>query len=296
MGQKPDKHRSRYGEGPAYDHRFHAGNIGDVLKHCALLGWLEALKARGPLWICDTHAGAGMHTLAGSGEWTSGIGRLDELGVAEAPLAARRYIDAAARSREPGKGGLYPGSPVFIRASMRPEDRLTLCDMADEPRRKLIRFYTEDAAVEVCGGDGLAALVKTASKAREAVFAGFIDPPFVSKGEWTQVADAVIEVARVYPEASLAVWYPIKSLMRPQVLAAAVCEAGIPAVTLDLITTPLRKRRKTLNGSGLLLVNPPEGMLGPLAEALPWLGDALANPDDMEWTATLRRWRSKPSA
>ena len=44
----------------AYRHAFHAGNHADVLKHLTLVTTLSLMqKKEVPLWIIDTHAGAG---------------------------------------------------------------------------------------------------------------------------------------------------------------------------------------------------------------------------------------------
>lgn len=279
---------TKYGTGTPYDHKYKAGNLGDVLKHCALLAWVDSLPD-GPRHLCDTHAGAGMHALVKGGEWTAGVGRIDALDTSAAPAAVQRYAAAVAKRRD-ADGGLYPGSPALLRATLRPGDRLTLCEIADEPRSRLEQFYADDDAVDVRSGDGLASLHALAAEVPTGL-AAFIDPPFVSKNEWKLVAEAVLAVARRNPEVSLAVWYPIKSLMRPQVLAAAVREANVPAATVDLITAPLREKRRALNGSGLLFVRPPAGLMTNLAHCLPWLGEALAHTTSNEWTVNLRGWR-----
>ncbi len=288
-----NENSGKYGQGAPYDHKFKAGNVGDVLKHCAMLAWIDAL-GDGPRWICDTHAGAGMHAVQKQGEWNFGVGKLDVLDLAGAPAAVVRYMEAAQGKRTTDKGGLYPGSPALLRGTVRPGDRLTLCELADEPRERLESFYATDDAVDVRGGDGLAALRAIGEQSPEGLVA-FIDPPFVSKKEWPQVAEAAIAVAQANPTATVAIWYPIKSLMRPWALASAVREAGLPAATVDLITTPLRLKRRALNGSGLLFIRPPSGLLATLGQSLPWLGAALAHETAAEWTVTLSSWRGTPA-
>lgn len=283
---------SRYRGGePDYAHHFHAGNVGDVFKHCVLGAWLRALQTGDPLRVVDTHAGAGMYPLPPSGEWDAGIGRLDALDAGEAPPAVQAYLAAAGDRRTPNKGGLYPGSPAIIRGQLRAEDRLTLVEMADAPREKLASFYAEDAQVEVRGGDGLAVAVEAADRAGR--LAVFVDPSYARKAEWDAVAEAARAVHEANPEASVLVWYPIKSLARPQRLAGAVRDLGAGA-TLDLVSTPLGKQRKALNGSGVLALRPPAGFVEQMSVALPWLGAALANPAHGEWTASVRGWTTAP--
>ena len=65
-----------------YRHAFHAGNFGDCVKHALLLALLRALlKKPAPLFVLDTHAGAGHYDLDGeparrSNEAVGGILRL----------------------------------------------------------------------------------------------------------------------------------------------------------------------------------------------------------------------------
>lgn len=284
--------KSQYRDGESdYAHRFHAGNLGDVLKHAVLLAWVKALQAdERPLHIVDTHAGSGMYPLPPKGEWEAGIGRLDALGHETAPGLVGDYLKAVGDRRVPNRGGLYPGSPALLRGLIRADDRLSLVELADGAHAKLAEFYATDARVEVHGGDGFAFVQGLEAQERLAVF---IDPPYSQKLEWNTVANTVRAVREVSPEAAICVWYPIKSLMRPKVLAEAVRDLG-PGATIDLISTPLKtadkNHRKGLNGSGLLLIDPPAGLLADVGAVLPWLGATLAHPSQTEWTASTRGW------
>ena len=51
-----------------YDHRYHAGNAADCLKHLALALALAALTRKdSPLCYVETHAGAGQYRLEPGG-------------------------------------------------------------------------------------------------------------------------------------------------------------------------------------------------------------------------------------
>ena len=165
--------------------------------------------------------------------------------------------------------------------------------MEEAPRRKLTDYYAGDAQVEVLGGDGLAVATSAASEAgRTAIF---IDPSYTRKADWTAVAETLGAVREADADASVLVWYPIKSLMRPQALAAAARTLGGGA-TIDLVSTPLRMQRKALNGSGVLVLGPPPGLVERMSAALPWLGAALQNPAHGEWTGSVRGWGSAAEA
>jgi 23S rRNA A2030 N6-methylase RlmJ len=72
--------------------------------------------------------------------------------------------------------------------------------------------------------------------------------------------------------ATFLLWYPVKSLTRPNAMIARLRAAGVAVTVAELITTPLSHQRQRLNGSGVLLVRPPAGVLEALAAAAPVVG------------------------
>ncbi len=279
-----------------YDHRYHAGNVGDVLKHTALVALLKGLTAQPePLHVLDTHAGGGRYRLKPTGEWTAGIGRLDAALPADAAPAVHDYLAAVAWNRQPSHGGGYPGSPLIIQAALRPTDRLTCVELAEEPRAELTVALSEHAQCVVADGDGLSALVAAASAAPSGELLGFIDPPYSRKQEWAEVADAIFACWMARPTVRLMLWYPIKSASRPNALKGRLRAAGVPATAIELCSTPLHddsKRRNALNGSGVLLVQPPPGVVAQVAAALPALGARLATRGS--WTSQVEAWEAAP--
>ena len=98
-----------------YRHAFHAGNFADCVKHALLVWLLRAMQRKpAPVFVLDTHAGAGAYDLAGgpaerTGEWRAGIARL----LHDPPPAlaqgrrrgARRALIPSHRARPPQRGG-----------------------------------------------------------------------------------------------------------------------------------------------------------------------------------------------
>src|SRR5213594_4330663 len=126
--------RSRYqpaGDDSSYSHRFHAGNVGDVWKHCGLVEILRRVAAAsGRVRYLETHAGEGRYPLGHTGEWTEGIGGLWRSGGGlqrDDPLG--RYVAICSSLVEGGDSpAWYPGSPAFARAVLGPHAQLTLCE------------------------------------------------------------------------------------------------------------------------------------------------------------------------
>ncbi len=264
-----------------YDHHHHAGNHGDVWKHCALVTWLRALAAGAgrPLAYLETHAGAGRYRLARAGEWRDGVARVLEAAARPgAPAAVEAFLELFARvGIWTDHGRVYPGSPNLAQHLLGPEDRLVLCELAPRALELLRDKLGGDARVEVRAADGpaeLAALL-AGPAARGRLPAVVVDPPYSQKGEWLAAGRALAAAHAARPEAALFLWYPIVSRTRPNALLAELGRAGLHGAALELVVTPLALRRQALNGSGVLLVNAPPGALADIAAAAPWLGAAL---------------------
>jgi len=289
--------RSRYASDrpPDYSHRFHAGNVGDVWKHCALLEVLRRAAAGAVrLRYLESHAGEGDYPLAPTGEWTEGVGRLwdrPERGEAGGPLG--RYIGLCRRL---GGGGarpaVYPGSPALASATLAAEAELFLWERDAAAHARLAARLGGDPRVRVERGDGLAALsgaVARAESERAAVVV-LVDPPYGEKADWIAVPDAFVAAARGSRHACLVLWYPVKSLTRPNAMLARLEAGGVQGVALELVTTPLELRRNRLNGCGLVLVRPPAGAVASLAATAPAIGGACATVAGV-WSLRIRSFR-----
>ncbi|HWW33482.1 MAG TPA: 23S rRNA (adenine(2030)-N(6))-methyltransferase RlmJ [Steroidobacteraceae bacterium] len=266
-----------------YRHSFHAGNFADVHKHVTLLGLLAALKRKdkGFLYL-DTHAGRGGYQLTdGTAEAAAGVGRF----LAREPRAPelREYAALLGRLRA-GSGGrhLYPGSPLIAALELRPQDRGVFVELQGAEAQAL------GAALEAPGGappaarlrvergDGLAALrAQLPPPERRALI--FIDPPFEeTREESARVTAAVADGLRRFATGVFAVWYPIKE----QRVTAAWHADWLRAIAAPTLATELwlypRDSRVALNGSGLLIVNPPWQTEERVRAWLPELESALA--------------------
>jgi 23S rRNA (adenine2030-N6)-methyltransferase len=271
-----------------YLHGYHAGNVGDVWKHCALVSLIAALRrAEGPRCYLETHAGVGRYLLGSTGEWTEGIGKLARLEDPSLPAAVVGYREQVRRLGfgAGGQGAIYPGSPELALGLLGAEDRAIFHELAEPARLALSENLAGEARATVYGEDGLGALpARLAEAATAPIRVVLIDPPYTDRGEWTLVPDALREAYRVDPAAHLCLWYPVKSLTRPEAMLRRIRAAGVPATALELITTPLELKRNRLNGSGVLLVNPPPGVLAEVAAAAPVLGAICATHEGRWFT------------
>ena len=256
-----------------YRHAFHAGNPADCAKHALLVWVLRALHRKpAPVFVLDTHAGRGRYDLLSgpaerTGEWRDGIARL----LHEPPPELADYVALVDRL------GLYPGSPVLIRALQRPGDRMACCELHPEDHAALSRLFRGDADAAVHLRDGYEA-VGALLPPRQARGLVLIDPPFEAPGEFDRILAALQTGARRFAHGVYAAWYPIKHRSPVRAFHEAVRGAGLRDVVCAEIwwrepTDPAR-----LNGCGLLVRNPPWGFeaasAGILAALLGRLGCA----------------------
>src|SRR6202165_2145985 len=134
-----------------YRHAFHAGGFADVIKHIVLVRILTYLQDKPAAFrVIDTHAGAGLYDLTGDeasrgGEWLTGIARLMQARFSETtmPLVAP-YLDIVRAFNPQRDIKAYPGSPLIARALLRPQDRLTACEVEPKARKRLIDVLRRD--------------------------------------------------------------------------------------------------------------------------------------------------------
>lgn len=281
-----------------YRHGFHAGNHADVLKHVVLLALCDRLVAKpSACFALDTHAGRGLYPLDDeaarrTGEADNGIGRL--LAAPPRDQTVRRYLDAVAACRAAYGEHAYPGSPWLLSHALRDVDRIACCELQADEASALKANFRGDSRVAVHRRDGYEAmkalLPPAAGGQRIARGLVLIDPPYEAQlGEFEVALVALQAALQRWPQGTYALWYPIKQrrALRPFYRKAAVLPAkGV--LTLELMVhpddSPLR-----MNGSGLLLLNPPHGLEATMATTLAALAATLAPQapaPGIEWLRT----------
>lgn len=262
-----------------YRHQYHAGNFADVHKHVLLLEVLQALarKDKGFLFV-DTHAGRGEYQLhpgdsAHPAEWQAGAARL----LAQEPrhAALRNYRDIVARGIH-GASLVYPGSPLLAAERLRPVDRAvffeTQRDEAGHLRKKL-----DNPRLRVESADGFAGL-RALLPPPERRGLVLIDPPYEERADYKNVHDTVTDALRRFPTAVLVLWLPIKMRADFDTWYAALRRAADRPLLASLLWVHPPDSRAALNGSALVVVNPPYLLEEGMREWLPELS-GLVGPE-----------------
>jgi 23S rRNA (adenine2030-N6)-methyltransferase len=265
-----------------YRHAFHAGGFADVIKHIVLVRILTYLQDKQASFrVIDTHAGAGLYDLTGDearrgGEWLTGIARLMQARFSEntAPLI-KPYLDIVRAFNRPGVLDAYPGSPLIARALLRPQDRLTACEVEPKARKRLIDTLRRDTQARVVDLDGWVALPAfVPPKERRGLI--LIDPPYEQKDEFERVAEGFAETFAKWPTGIYLVWYPVKSRRASDSLArhvAGVVGTGATpgkCLRLEFSVAP-QAAEPGLTSAGVLIANPPWTLAAELKAILPEL-------------------------
>lgn len=269
-----------------YRHIYHAGNFADVLKHAVLAQLVLYMQKKDKAFrVLDTHAGIGLYDLSSeeaqkTGEWRDGIGKVM---AAEFPPAVaavlKPYLDAV-RELNPsfeadGALKLYPGSPKLSRMLFRPQDRLAAMELHPEDNARLSRLFEGDFQTRVTELDGWLALgAHLPPKEKRGVV--LVDPPFELEGEYDRLVKGLATAYRRFPGGTYCLWYPLKKGAPIKAFHEQLQALNIPKMLCAELTVISDRETTGLNGSGLIIVNPPFTLKDELHLVLPALKDVMA--------------------
>src|SRR3979490_1573052 len=250
-----------------YRQAFHAGGVPAGTQHIRLGRMLTYLQDKqAPFRVIDTHAGAGVYDLTGEearrgGEWLTGIARIMQARFSEktAPLI-KPYLDIVRAFNPERDLKAYPGSPLIARALLRPQDRLTACEVEPKARKRLIDALRRDTQARVVDLDGWLALPAFVPPNERRGLA-LVDPPFEAKDEFERPGTGFEQAFAKWPTGSYLLWYPVKSRRAADSLerhVATVAGASRPpgkCLRLEFSVAP-QTAGAGLASAGLLIVNP----------------------------------------
>jgi len=273
-----------------YRHAFHAGNFADVVKHIVLARILTYLHEKPAAFrVIDTHAGAGVYDLASpeatrGGEWHDGIARLTAAPLRDKAAALLApYLDAVAALNPAGALKTYPGSPALVRAFLRPQDRLIACELEPKAQAALTRAMQRDPRVKTLAIDGWTALSAYVPPTERRGLV-LTDPPFERDDDFPRLVQGLAAAHRKWATGQYLLWYPVKGRTEPDALAKRLRRLGIPKILrAELIVSSLSDPTR-LNGSGLIVVNPPWTLEAELRLLLPVLADLLGREKQGRYT------------
>lgn len=204
------------------------------------------------------------------------------------------YLDAVRAANRAGGLTAYPGSPAISRHLLRNQDRLTAIELHPADAETLKMHFAGDFQTRVIELDGWLALgAHLPPKEKRGIV--IVDPPFEREGEFDRLIDGLVKAHRRWPGGTYLLWYPVKNRKAVAAFREALREAGIAKIldlSLDIRAPSLPER---LDGTGLVVVNPPYPLEAEMKTVLPVLARLLGNGKDATWRAEWLAGERAPS-
>jgi len=266
-----------------YRHIYHAGNFAEVCKHNILILLLEFLtKKETPFCYIETHAGKGNYDLSSleakkSKEYQEGIKLLLKSHALSTVL--QNYLNKILSFNDTTLKHpilrYYPGSPLLAQTFLRPQDKAILMELHHEDVIELKRLFARNKQVGVHHIDGYQG-VKAFLPPQEKRGIIFLDPPFETKTEFSQLIESIKLINLRWSQGIVAIWYPIKARRDIDWFHRQLQQSGIKKIlTAELCILPDDVAVR-LNGSGMIIINPPWQLDEVLTELLNDLSPLLA--------------------
>ena len=272
-----------------YRHAFHAGNFADVVKHVILTRIVEYLKQKDKAFrVIDTHAGIGIYNLdsgeaARTGEWQDGIAKIIDAKL-PAPVAAllAPWLNAVRSVNSDTALRKYPGSPKLTRMLLRKQDRLSAIELHPEDAKLLSRQFEGDYQVRVIELDGWLALgAHLPPKEKRGLV--LVDPPFEEGSEFERIVKGLRAAFERWPNGIYALWYPLKDRKSVQAFLKDLKETGIPKILNTELYIRGPSPAPRLEGSGMIIVNPPYTLVDELKLIFPELMKLMQQDKGGSW-------------
>ena len=242
-----------------YRHTYHAGNAADVFKHLVLTLLLAKLRLKEtPFGVLDTHAGIGHYDLLAesaqkTGEYQEGIARLYDAAL---PDICQPYMTIVKQENFGSDLRYYPGSPAITRAMLREQDCLILAELHPEDAQLLKQNFKNDRQVAVHHTDAYHSM-KAFLPLKEKRGLILIDPPFEKTDEFEQIISAIAMGYQRFRQGVFAIWYPIKDRLPVDRFHQQLVALKIPKILVAEMLCYTELLPVRLNGSGMVIINPP---------------------------------------
>ncbi|UYZ84520.1 23S rRNA (adenine(2030)-N(6))-methyltransferase RlmJ [Entomomonas sp. E2T0] len=261
-----------------YRHAFHAGNHADVFKHVVLSRLIALLcQKETPFAYLDTHSGLGIYDLYSSeaertGEWLEGIKLLLE--QANTPELFDDYITVINQLNVDKKLQYYPGSPMLAQKLMRPQDRIIFNEKHPEDAQLLKQNFRKDSRITIHTQDGWL-LPKALLPTTEKRLLLLIDPPFEQTNELDLCVKSLTDAIARMRQAIVAIWYPIKDQKNLNKFYNQLKMSNAPKLLKAELMIKPADNNLGLNGSGMVIANPPWKLENELTTLLSYLSNVL---------------------
>jgi 23S rRNA (adenine2030-N6)-methyltransferase len=240
-----------------YRHSFHAGNFADLHKHVTLLALIGSFKRKNKGFAYfETHAGRGSYDLHPTSAAATGVHRFVGGDYRAAELQALAALLNQFRASQNKPHG-YPGSPLIAAHELRPQDRGTVCEILPTEARLLEQALESHRNFRIERSDGFERLrASLPPKERRGLI--LIDPAYEeSHQDLQRVTAAIVDGLQRFATGVYAAWYPIKDYREVNAWQEAFARTVAAQTLIGELWLYPRDSKVALNGSGMLIVNPP---------------------------------------
>ncbi len=271
----------------SYRHSFHAGNFADIIKHIVQVEILEHLtKKDKPFTYIDTHSGAGLFNLNSEHarkleEYAGGISKLE---AQDWPELARYFEVIEEHNDGNAAGAYYPGSPLIAQDFLRGLDKAWLYELHPEDFQRLKHNIGHDRRVQVKHEDGFQGLLGLVPPpARRGLV--LIDPSYEIKADYDQVFKVVNTAYKKFSTGTYAIWYPMVNRQQIDDLERNFVHSGIRDIQRFELGLAADSHGHGMTATGMIVINPPWGLMDKMSAVLPKLVDVLGESDEAFYKA-----------
>jgi 23S rRNA (adenine2030-N6)-methyltransferase len=260
-----------------YRHIYHAGNFADVFKHTILCELLLHFREKNkPFSVLDTHAGIGLYDLSSQEAQKTQESQLGILKLSHdsaRPDALNTYLDCVKTCHDNNDDVLfYPGSPKIIQFFLSNNDELHANELHPEDYQTLKKHFFYNKNIHIHHEDAyrfLQALLPLKHK-RGLIL---IDPPFEKRDELQQLFTTLEKSLRKFPQGIYVIWLPIKTYAEIKIFYATLSKLSVKKIlALEIILNKFEDPHH-LNGSSMVILNPPWQFDTKVKQFLPYLAN-----------------------
>jgi 23S rRNA (adenine2030-N6)-methyltransferase len=265
----------------SYRHSYHAGNFADVLKHIVLVEILVHLtKKTKPFDYIDTHSGAGLYNLksehaAKLAEYANGI---DKLNAADWPELSN-YFAVINSFNKSNQLLFYPGSPLIAGYFLRQQDKAWLYELHPNDFKLLTKNFSSNRHIKTFCSDGFKGMLSLLPPtSRRSLI--LIDPSYEIKADYDLIFTEVQKAYRKFATGIYAIWYPMVDRSKIDYLEKRFINSGIADIQRFELGLSADTDGRGMTSSGMIVINPPWGLLEKMSTLLPQLAKTLAGGDN----------------
>lgn len=250
-----------------YKHAYHAGNFADVVKHILLLQLLQHLSLKQkPFYVLDAYGGRGLYSLASAQaqktqEKSGGIDALLSADNTDAPPIVQQFLQNLAMARCMYDNNVYPGSPWWIAQFAQHQSFEIVAESFEKSPEEYeaLHYQLYQMPIGIHHRDAYeGVLAVLPPKQRRGLI--FIDPPFEQEHkDFSQLVELLSAAYKKFATGVFVLWYPLKNKDAVQLFYKKMQRTGIKKQLICELNIYPNDIGVGLNGTGLLVINPPFG-------------------------------------